>query len=171
MSNHPTPSKPARAPAHRKPAPDDVEARGAAHNNGESSRQRFSFDRRNNKNEYETLRGFISGGGAQSEPTIEDEPGSVEPPRRPWWKFWKSKDIATTGAAAGKPPREWLDTDINQGISDSEVQQRRRRFGWNELKVEQVNRFRKFLGYFQGPILYGRLPLPLLRYRSKRGGS
>jgi H+-transporting ATPase len=48
-----------------------------------------------------------------------------------------------------------LNTDINHGISGSEVETRRRRFGWNELTTEKTNWLKQFLSYFQGPILYG----------------
>jgi H+-transporting ATPase len=57
-----------------------------------------------------------------------------------------------------------LDTDINQGISESEVDNRRRRFGWNELTTEKTNWLKQFLSYFQGPILYGNLPFRICRF-------
>lgn len=52
-------------------------------------------------------------------------------------------------------PDDWKFTDINHGLSDSDVEQRRKVTGFNELKAEKINQFRKILGYFQGPILYG----------------
>lgn len=52
-------------------------------------------------------------------------------------------------------PEEWLETDIRQGLSSSEVEQRRKHTGFNELTSEKENMFLKFLGYFRGPILYG----------------
>lgn len=55
----------------------------------------------------------------------------------------------------GTVPEDWLDTDIKQGISDSDVEHRRKRFGWNELASEKENLFIKFLMFFTGPILYG----------------
>lgn len=47
-----------------------------------------------------------------------------------------------------------LETDIRQGITGHEVENRRRRFGWNELSTEKTNWIKQFLSYFQGPILY-----------------
>lgn len=50
-----------------------------------------------------------------------------------------------------------LEADIKQGISSSEVEQRRKRYGWNEITTEKENLFIKFLGFFTGPVLYGKL--------------
>ena len=55
-----------------------------------------------------------------------------------------------------------LEADIKQGISSHEVEQRRKRYGWNEITTEKENLFIKFLGFFTGPVLYGKLsPLSL----------
>ena len=53
-------------------------------------------------------------------------------------------------------PDEWLNADIKQGISESDVESRRKRFGWNEITTEKENLFIKFLSFFTGPILYGK---------------
>ena len=50
-----------------------------------------------------------------------------------------------------------LEADIKQGISSHEVEQRRKRYGWNEITTEKENLFIKFLGFFTGPVLYGKL--------------
>lgn len=55
-------------------------------------------------------------------------------------------------------PEEWLDADIKQGISNSEVENRRKKFGFNEITTDKENLFIKFLMFFTGPILYGKLP-------------
>lgn len=52
-------------------------------------------------------------------------------------------------------PDNWLEADIKQGITDHEVEQRRKKFGFNEIMSEKENLFLKFLGFFKGPILYG----------------
>lgn len=55
-----------------------------------------------------------------------------------------------------------LEADIKQGISSHEVEQRRKRYGWNEITTEKENLFIKFLGFFTGPVLYGKFsPLSL----------
>jgi len=73
-----------------------------------------------------------------------------------WWQFWRSGSSpkAVPGADPGAVPEDMLDTDINQGISEHEVEKRRKRFGWNELTTEKTNWIKQFLSYFQGPILY-----------------
>ncbi|KAI1161705.1 E1-E2 ATPase-domain-containing protein [Nemania serpens] len=79
--------------------------------------------------------------------------------KRKWWKFWKS-DKATPGGVEiptgvlGKPPGSWLETDIHHGITELQVEERRKRFGWNELVSEKENMIAKIFGYFTGPILY-----------------
>lgn len=72
-------------------------------------------------------------------------------------QFWKS---GTSGASDDADnlvvPEEWLDVDIKQGISNTQVEDRRKRFGWNEITTEKENLFIKFLMFFTGPILYGK---------------
>jgi H+-transporting ATPase len=83
--------------------------------------------------------------------------------KRKWWQFWKSGGVETvvadpTAASlhVGKPPPTWLETDIHTGISSSEIEERRKRFGWNELVAEKEDMLAKIFGYFTGPILYGK---------------
>ena len=49
-----------------------------------------------------------------------------------------------------------LEADIKQGITSHEVEVRRKRYGWNEITTEKENLFLKFLGFFTGPVLYGK---------------
>lgn len=51
-------------------------------------------------------------------------------------------------------PEELLQTDTTQGLVEPEVIQRRRKYGLNMMKEEKENLFRKFLGYFVGPIQF-----------------
>jgi H+-transporting ATPase len=60
---------------------------------------------------------------------------------------------------------QMLNTDISQGIASSEVESRRRRFGWNELSTEKTNFLKQFLSYFQGPILYGTISIFNSKYK------
>jgi H+-transporting ATPase len=79
---------------------------------------------------------------------------------KPWWKFWRTGSSKhATEADPGAVPDEWLSTDISQGISERDVEPHRKRFGWNEIATEKENMWLKFLSYFQGPILYGKLLL------------
>ena len=74
--------------------------------------------------------------------------------KQPWYKFGSKKKAA--GADPGAVPDEMLEADIKQGISSAEVEQRRKRYGWNEITTEKENLFIKFLGFFTGPVLYGK---------------
>lgn len=77
----------------------------------------------------------------------------------PKWKFWAKKKAAGSGVPGDdtfQAPEEWMNTEMKQGLSESEVELRRKKAGWNELTTEKENMFLKFLGYFQGPILYGK---------------
>jgi H+-transporting ATPase len=76
---------------------------------------------------------------------------------KPWYAFWRShnSEHATT-ADPGFVPEELLEADVRQGISSHEVETRRKRYGWNEITTEKENLFIKFLGFFTGPVLYGK---------------
>ncbi|TVY48861.1 Plasma membrane ATPase [Lachnellula occidentalis] len=66
--------------------------------------------------------------------------------------FWNRKAKGADGVF--DTPDDWLNTDMKQGLSDHDVESRRKKTGWNELSTEHTNLFIQFLGYFQGPILY-----------------
>jgi len=82
------------------------------------------------------------------------EDNALETKKHPWWAFWRSGGKKGNATDTGVVPEEWLNTDVKQGISESEVETRRRRFGWNEISTERENMLLKFLSYFTGPILY-----------------
>lgn len=69
-------------------------------------------------------------------------------------RFWQKKQKGPSGEGFDTP-EGWLATDMKQGLSNHEVEQRRKKTGWNELSTEKENLFLKFLGFFTGPILYG----------------
>ncbi|KAK6605134.1 plasma membrane atpase [Botrytis cinerea] len=59
------------------------------------------------------------------------------------------------GPAQERPvPEDLLQTDTRIGLTDSEVQARRKKWGLNQMKEEKENLFLKFLGYFIGPIQF-----------------
>ncbi|KAI9444251.1 plasma-membrane proton-e [Lactarius indigo] len=72
--------------------------------------------------------------------------------RRLWYMPWKKVTVGDT--RTGKVPQSWLDTYMSQGLSESEVNERRARFGYNELESPRVNPIVQFVGYFRGPILF-----------------
>jgi H+-transporting ATPase len=74
---------------------------------------------------------------------------------RVWYAPWKKRQFRWKYVGVRQElPDDWHFTDIHQGLSDSDVDERRRSVGFNELTAEKTNQFRKILGYFQGPILY-----------------
>ncbi|KAI0305222.1 plasma-membrane proton-e [Multifurca ochricompacta] len=72
--------------------------------------------------------------------------------RRLWYMPWKKVHVQSTKAR--KVPQSWLETDMSQGLSESEIIDRRARFGYNELESPRVNPIIQFVGYFRGPILF-----------------
>lgn len=132
---------------HRKNANGNGGDLEASQNAGEPSNSTDS----ENLSEYVALDRYIS--------TFREEGSREEEPKKkkiPWWKFWvipepTQKELEDREIV----PDAWLDSDIHAGIPDTEIDQRRRRMGWNELTSEKENLVLKFLGYFTGPILYG----------------
>lgn len=89
--------------------------------------------------EYQNLVRYISNyreGRRKSVASISPDDDIV---KKPWWKFWAKK-----GAAPGMDPNtfevpdDWLYTDLKQGLSSNELENRRKRAGWNELTTEKV---------------------------------
>lgn len=128
---------------------DDLEAQAADHSS--DGLGGHSLEDEKGMGEYERLDRYITSGGHQQDEAVEEEPERI-----PAWKFWKSSDQGNDIPVDNKPPPEWLDVDIRKGISDADVETRRKRFGFNELTAEKENQLAKFLSFFQGPILYGK---------------
>ncbi|KAI1172265.1 E1-E2 ATPase-domain-containing protein [Nemania sp. FL0916] len=108
--------------------------------------------------EFEALDRFITSYDHDRRASLGS--AAVSARRRKWWQFWKSDEVVAQGlpgpatTTIGKPPDAWLDTDIHRGLPSAVVEERRKRFGWNELASEKENMFEKVVGYFTGPILY-----------------
>lgn len=74
---------------------------------------------------------------------LESQDGAVE----------EEEEVVEAGGA--RPvPEEMLNTDTRQGLSESEVTARRKKYGMNQMKEEKENLILKFLGYFVGPIQF-----------------
>jgi len=73
-----------------------------------------------------------------------------------WWQFWKSGSATAAAPTqdAGAVPDDQLNTDLRSGLSGTEVERRRKIYGFNEITTEKTNWLKQFLSYFQGPILY-----------------
>lgn len=65
----------------------------------------------------------------------------------------EEEEVVEAGGAR-TVPEEMLNTDTRQGLSESEVTARRKKFGMNQMKEEKENLILKFLGYFVGPIQF-----------------
>jgi H+-transporting ATPase len=144
--------------------------------NGDPKRERISFadgwDPEKDEGEYANLIRYISTyrdrrfSKAPSQASGDDGADATKKKKAPFYVRW-----FTRGTGPGELyeiPDEWLNTDIKKGLTAAEVEERRRKCGWNELVTEKENLFLKFLGYFQGPILYGEftrrnLPNPICR--------
>lgn len=113
--------------------------------------------------EYEALDRYITNFDAERRASMVSTAGKGRKKKK-WWQFWKSDPAEATGPHPvqdeGKAPESWLNTHIKEGIPTSAVEERRKRFGWNELTAEKEDMLRKIFGYFQGPILYGKCETP-----------
>lgn len=135
---------------HAAPA-DDVEAAGADRTDGGLSHDVDDSE----LPEYEALDRFITKYDASGEQKSAEEEEAKNKKVPSLLKLMFSGDLEVENNQNLVPPDSWLDTDMRQGISSHDVEERRRRFGWNELTAEKENQLRKFMGFFQGPILYG----------------
>lgn len=107
--------------------------------------------------EYEALDRFITRFDASGRARDEEEVAEEKKKVPSFLKLFFSGDDGESHANQNlTPPENWLETDIRTGITSHDVEERRRRFGWNELTAEKENQLAKFMGFFQGPILYGK---------------
>lgn len=107
-----------------------------------------------NLDEYSALNRYISTARDGRRGSTSSVGGIEAGPKRPWWKFWAPKsDGIEEGFIC---PDEWLDTDLRGGLNSNQIEPRRRQTGYNELVTEKTNLFIQFIGYFRGPILYGK---------------
>lgn len=131
--------------------------------NGDPKRERISFadgwDPDKDDGEYANLIRYIStyrDRRFSKAPSLASGEGedAGQPKKVPFWK-------KMFGGQAGpgelfEVPEDWLLTDIRKGLSSAEVESRRKHTGFNELSTEKENMLVKFIGYFRGPILYGK---------------
>jgi len=131
--------------------------------NGDPKRERISFadgwDPDKDEGEYANLIRYISTyrdrrfSKAPSQVSGEDTADASKTKKKSFFQ-----KIFGGGGGPGELfeiPEDWLLTDINTGLTSAEVENRRRKTGFNELSTEKENMFLKFIGYFRGPILYG----------------
>lgn len=114
--------------------------------------------------EYSNLIRYIStyrDGRRKSTISLGSKAEDMDEEKVPGWKFWARKPKSQAGLDdTFQAPEEWMNTKLREGLTESDVESRRKKAGWNELTTEKENLFLKFLGFFQGPILYGTSSLP-----------
>jgi H+-transporting ATPase len=64
------------------------------------------------------------------------------------------EESVAAGASARPVPEDLLQTDTRTGLTSAEVEQRRKKYGLNQMKEEKENLVLKFLMYFVGPIQF-----------------
>ncbi|KAG9862849.1 plasma membrane H+-ATPase Pma1, partial [Aureobasidium melanogenum] len=105
--------------------------------------------------EYTALQKYISTYRDPKEKAAEDaEDGAAGGKPKKSWQFWKKGSTAGGSGDEMAVPEDWLEADIRQGISNHDVETRRKKFGFNEISSDKENLFIKFLSFFTGPILY-----------------
>ena len=141
-SSNPQPQATNSNDSNKTPVQHDVE-RGDLH----TEKQRYTpnpqaFNDENlddEPDEYTRLLKFIDLEAKKEKRKGDKDGGSDEDQemRRLWYMPWKKVPVSAKG---DKVPQSWLETDMSQGLSDSEVDNRRTRFGYNELErcVEQT---------------------------------
>jgi H+-transporting ATPase len=128
--------------------------------NGQSA-PRISTDINNDNtttlDEYTALNRYISTARDRRRGSASSAAGGEETQKakKPWYKFGGSGGAAVDEQFVA--PDDWVDTDIRAGLKGTDIETRRRKTGYNELVTEKTNLFVQFIGYFRGPILYGKL--------------
>jgi magnesium-transporting ATPase (P-type) len=142
MSSHPTANG----------GPDDIERGNSI--GAERGKSIVSLSGFQGMDEYTALQRYIVSYRDPKENPKEEEAIDV---KNPWWAFWRASHTnkSHTTPAGAETPEEWLNTTISQGLTSAEVENRRKRVGFNELASEKENMLKKFLGFFNGPVLWG----------------
>ena len=129
--------------------------------NGDPKRERISFaggwDPDRTEGEYADLVRYISTYRDRRFSKAPSVSGADEVEQQEDKKGFFTKLLGKKSAGdLFEVPEEWLSTDIKAGLTDEEVNRRRGKTGFNELVTEKENMLLKFIGYFRGPILYGK---------------
>jgi H+-transporting ATPase len=124
--------------------------------NGEQRRSNADVNEGATLDEYSALNRYISTardrrrGSTSSAAEIFDDKK-----KKRSWAFWKKSEKLDTDEIFVAPD-DWVDTDIRAGLRSTDIEPRRKKTGFNELVTEHQNLFLQFIGYFRGPILYGK---------------
>ncbi|KAL8276126.1 hypothetical protein RQP46_011475 [Phenoliferia psychrophenolica] len=133
---------------HRKPSPSDEE-----HGDPAVEEKGGAVDRYASGDEYEILLRFVADEAEKAKhKTDEGEDEDEGKTKRVWYMPWKTVKVKSDKEK--KVPEDWLKTDMRQGLSEGDIEGRRKDFGYNELTSPSENQVLKFVSYFRGPILY-----------------
>ncbi|KAF2710748.1 plasma membrane ATPase 1 [Pleomassaria siparia CBS 279.74] len=129
---------------------DDIERGNSINERGKSIVSLSGFQ---GMDEYTALQRYIV---SYRDPRTNPKAEEPQAKKNPWWAFWRPahENANTTPSTAAATPDEWLTTDIRNGLSTTEVETRRKKAGFNELTSEKESMLKKFLGYFNGPVLW-----------------
>ncbi|KAI9750376.1 MAG: peroxisomal assembly protein [Chaenotheca gracillima] len=106
-----------------------------------------------NLDEYSSLVRYISTYRPAGQQAKQEEEDDDKPRAKKWYAPWRSSGSKKSGGPFVVPD-EWVETDLHKGITNAEVEERRKKTGYNEITTEKENMFIKFLMFFTGPILY-----------------
>ncbi|KAF1344264.1 hypothetical protein BDV97DRAFT_364206 [Delphinella strobiligena] len=137
----------------------DKDLENGAPNNDRAASRKWSTAPGNieDLDEYTALQKYISTYRDPKAAAAEDgEKNAADAGKgKAWWQFWRAGTSSNaSGSDDGVVPEDWLEADIKQGLSNHDIESRRKRFGFNEITTEKENLFVKFLMFFTGPILY-----------------
>ncbi|GAA5913171.1 hypothetical protein JCM6882_005807 [Rhodosporidiobolus microsporus] len=102
--------------------------------------------------EYEKLLQFVEFEAQKAKRGGDDEDEEETKYKRVWYAPWKKQAVKSDKGL--KVPQDWLQTDHKKGLDEGEISKRREKFGFNELTSDKENQVLKFLGFFNGPILW-----------------
>jgi H+-transporting ATPase len=117
-----------------------------------------SSEDENDLSEYGALVKYISTYRDNRRKSVSSEASEEESAQRRWYAPWRAGTPRSKKDGQSddfEVPQYWLNTEMRHGLTSTEVENRRKKTGWNELTSEKENMFLKFLMYFTGPILYG----------------
>ncbi|WVQ95251.1 plasma-membrane proton-efflux P-type ATPase [Kwoniella sp. CBS 9459] len=128
--------------------PESGDAEAEAKRNDEEEKKKYQGE------EYEVLLRYVEDQKEKLKNKKDDDDDEDEKNVkyvRKWYTPWKKVKVDQGGK---KVPPEWLETDRQKGLSTSDIDERRKHSGYNELESPTENQFIKFISYFRGPILY-----------------
>ena len=131
--------------------PDDIERGRSIDQRGKSIVSLSGFQ---GMDEYTALQRYIL---SYRDPKTNPKPEAAQEKKKPWWALWRPSHTSSSSTLkqVATSPEEWLTTDLRNGLQTSEVDARRKQVGYNELTSEKESMLKKFLGYFNGPVLWG----------------